>query len=122
MRTIVSTLRTKIENNAKVQKVKELYTRVKLEIWMALATGTALQPTYAATDPNAMIKGIIEQIMALFPAIGVVIALVGAFKLYMAFRNDQPDSYSNAIKDIVIGALLIVFKATIWDNVLKPAL
>lgn len=116
---------TKIEN-----KLLSIPWFVKLglffhECWMeflGIILGTTMSPisVYAQGkldgESSSMIKSIIGAIMAIFPAIGVVIALVGAFKLFMAFRNDQPDAYSGAIKDIVIGGLLIGFKALIWDE------
>ena len=108
--------------------MKQKLMRCKLELFYSLCMiatyCSCVNTTYAATsvDPNNLIKSIIEGVMDLFPAVGIVIALVGAFKLYMAFRNDQPDAYSNSIKDIVIGALLVTFRYTIWDKVLAPLL
>lgn len=65
---------------------------------------------------NLMIN-LLGQIIGLFPAIGIVIAAIGAFKLFMAFRNDQPDAYSGAAKDIVIGIVLIIFDTFIWPTI-----
>ena len=56
-------------------------------------------------------KGLMQK---LFPAVGIVLALVGGFKLFMAFRNDQPDAYSGAAKDIVIGVVLATFATVVW--------
>lgn len=109
--------------------MKQKLMRCKLELFYSLCMiatyCSCVNTTYAtpsSVDPNNLIKSIIEGVMDLFPAVGIVIALVGAFKLYMAFRNDQPDAYSNSIKDIVIGALLVAFRYTIWDKVLAPLL
>lgn len=67
--------------------------------------------------PVSVVLTLLDKIILIFPAIGIGIALVGAFKLFMAFRNDQPDSYSNAIKDISIGVVLIIFKLFIWETI-----
>lgn len=92
-------------------------TQARYELAAMTIGGFSVTNAYAKS-PNAsnIIVSIIDQIITLFPAIGVVIALVGAFKLFMAFRNDQPDAYSNAVKDIVIGVLLITFKMFIWSG------
>ena len=73
------------------------------------------------SDPKAVVVNIMNTLIGLFPAIGIVIAAIGAFKLFMAFRNDQPDAYSGAAKDIVIGVVLVIFKGFIWGP-LKTAL
>lgn len=75
------------------------------------ATGGA-----GGTTPKSVIISIMDTLIDVFPAIGVVLVAIGAYKLFMAFRNDQPDAYSGAAKDIVIGVVLLIFKVFIWDK------
>lgn len=88
----------------------------KLELGTAVTIAMATMPftTYAANQAVTKVMQLLEVIIDVFPAIGIGIALIGAFKLFMAFRNDQPDAYSGAIKDVVIGVVLIAFKLLIW--------
>ena len=66
--------------------------------------------------PKSVIISIMDTLIDVFPAIGVVLVAIGAYKLFMAFRNDQPDAYSGAAKDIVIGVVLLIFKVFIWGK------
>lgn len=100
----------------RLETVKLLLMQAEYEAFAFIAGGCSLSTAYGTGEAPGIIVSIIDQIITLFPAVGVVIALVGAFKLFMAFRNDQPDSYSNAVKDIVIGALLIGFEKLIWSG------
>lgn len=65
---------------------------------------------------NVIVK-LIDIFIDFFPAIGIVIVVVGVYKLFMAFRNDQPDAYSGAAKDIAIGVVMIVFKVFVWNSI-----
>ena len=81
------------------------------------AGGSTTSSGSGSGDPMPLMIKILDQVIKLFPAIGIVIALVGAFKLFMAFRNDQPDAYSGAAKDIVIGVVLFCFDVFIWPTI-----
>ncbi len=51
------------------------------------------------------------------PLIGGVLVLLGVFKLIMAIRNDQPEAQASAARDIVIGAVVVVFGIFLWDPI-----
>ena len=129
-------MKTKPRNSVKARLQKLLmslllfFNDIRLELTgIMLAGGTSVGITAHAggaassgsADPTSIVVSILDTIVGAFPAIGIVLALVGAFKLFMAFRNDQPDAYSGAAKDIVIGVILVVFKAFVWDGI-KTAL
>ncbi len=90
--------------------------RISVMMAALIVSNTFVQTVFAASEATNIVKNIIDAIMTMFPVIGVVLMLVGGFKLFMAFRNNQPDSYSDAAKDIVIGGILIGFKALIWSG------
>lgn len=124
---IIQTVGAKIQNAKKkilaanrrrIEKVAYVVSLAKCELAAAAVGGISVTGAYAETNNDAknIIISIIDQVITLFPAVGVVIALVGGFKLFMAFRNDQPDAYSGAVKDIVIGALLIGFERLMWNG------
>ena len=60
---------------------------------------------------------IADLVVGIFPLIGVFLILVGGFKIFMAYRNNQPEEQTSAAKDIVIGAVLIVFRAFVWTAI-----
>ena len=63
-----------------------------------------LDPT--VTGP---INQIIRVLMGVMGAVGIFFVLSGAFKLVMAYRNDQPEAQAAAAKDLVIGIVLVLF-------------
>ena len=85
------------------------------------ATMTALAavmgPTVFATSPKTLVLTIIGTIVKIFPFVGAFFVVSGVFKLVMAYRNDQPEAQSAAAKDIVIGAVFLVFALFIWQPI-----
>ena len=75
-------------------------------------------PTVLAADsPKTLVLTIIGTIVKIFPFVGAFFVVSGVFKLVMAYRNDQPEAQSAAAKDIVIGAVFIVFALFIWSPI-----
>lgn len=70
-------------------------------------------------DAGGIVAGIAEIVVDIFPLIGIFFVIAGAFKLIMAYRNNQPEDQTSAAKDIVIGAVFIVFRLFVWTT-LKP--
>jgi len=107
----------------RIKKVKEMMVNAKARIQM-LATSIALAlvcqpvPVLASKgDPGTVVKAAIDVVVNIFPFIGAFFVVSGVFKLIMAYRNDQPEAQSGAAKDIVIGAVFIVFKVFAWDQI-----
>lgn len=65
---------------------------------------------------DSIVKTAIDAIVGLFPWVGAFFVVSGAFKLVMAYRGENPEAQTGAAKDIVIGAVLIIFKAFIWES------
>lgn len=70
-------------------------------------------------DPSSLAKYMIDVIVGLFPIIGVFMIVAGAIRLLLAYRNNQPDEYSGAGKDIVIGGAFLAFKYLFWDAIIS---
>lgn len=71
----------------------------------------------APSDPGAVVKAAIGVVVDMFPFVGAFFVVAGIFKLIMAYRNDQPEAQAGAAKDIVIGAVFIVFKVFVWSAI-----
>lgn len=92
----------------------------KYELALSAALSSQNSMAYAAgQSPKAMILSIVDKIVTLFPAIGVVLVAVGVIRLVLAFRGNNPEGYSDAAKDAVIGVALIVFDTFFWDGIKK---
>lgn len=88
---------------------------------MAVSVSTAMyaaspMSVRAASDPGAVVKAACDVVVDMFPFIGAFFIVAGVFKLILAYRNDQPESQAGAAKDIVIGAVFVVFKTFVWNN------
>lgn len=86
-------------------------TKVSLAV-NAIATAIMLSPVANASgggDGAAKMKSLIKEILPYLSIIGIPIALMGGFKLIMAFRNDQGDAVPAAAKDLAIGILITLF-------------
>lgn len=77
--------------------------------------------TLAATDEaggKQGVKSIIEDIMKLFPWIGVIFAVWGGVRIILALRNDgNPEAINGGARDLIVGIALIVFKAMFGDAI-----
>lgn len=71
----------------------------------------------AGGDPSSVVKAAIDVVVKMFPYVGAFFVVAGVFKLIMAYRNDQPEAQAGAAKDIVIGAVFIVFKVFVWTAI-----
>ena len=101
-----------------IEKIKEAKTSI-----VAGANGLAMAifanpAVHAASNgaANAKMTAVLDQIIPYVGAIGIPIACVGAFKLIMAFRNDQGDAVPAAARDLAIGVVLILF-SVIWGAI-----
>lgn len=83
-----------------------------------IALGMPMIVQAAPTSAGEGVKQILNVIAGVFPFIGAFFLVAGAFKLVMAYRNDQPEAQAGAAKDIVIGLVFILFKTLFWDAVL----
>lgn len=83
-----------------------------------MALATAGTNTYAAAgDPSSIVKACVDVVVSIFPYIGAFFIVAGVFKLILAYRNDQPEAQAGAAKDIVIGAVFLVFGTFVWDKI-----
>ena len=86
---------------------------------LAMAAAGFPMTAYAADELMRKVKPLIELIASVFPAVGVFFILLGAWKLFQAFRTDQPDAQAGAAKDIVIGVVFVVFKTFAMPTILS---
>ncbi len=82
-----------------------------------LSTAMVNSGVVCASDPGAVVKAAIGVVVDMFPFVGAFFVVAGVFKLIMAYRNDQPEAQAGAAKDIVIGAVFIVFKVFVWGAI-----
>ena len=103
-----------------MEKIKSKLVNVKQRLEMlttsvALAIATAPASVKAAGDPGSIVKTACDIVVKMFPFIGAFFVVAGVFKLILAYRNDQPEAQAGAAKDIVVGAVFIVFATFVWD-------
>lgn len=108
----------------KLKSRKEIFTKVnewKTRASVAVMTaGVGLSPFAAnakASSAEDAVLQIAELVVNIFPLIGVFFVIAGGFKIFMAYRNNQPEEQTSAAKDIVIGAVLILFRAFAWPTI-----
>jgi hypothetical protein len=109
-----------MEKKNLLNKAKNLVNVAQARTALALAAAASVMgPTVlaAGSDPKTLIQTIIGTIVKIFPFVGAFFVVSGVFKLVMAYRNDQPEAQSAAAKDIVIGAVFIVFALFIWQPI-----
>lgn len=99
-------------------KTKEFAQKLSLTTSLCMTIlATAGANTYAAGDPASIVKACVDVVVSIFPYIGVFFVVAGIFKLILAYRNDQPEAQAGAAKDIVIGAVFLVFGTFVWDKI-----
>lgn len=113
-----SNLITKVKNNL-------MYAKTRTELAVAgVAASMMTNGVYASgaggqAKASSTVSGIVEIVVDIFPWIGIFFVIAGALKLFLAYRNDQPEAQTGAAKDIVIGVVLIVFRAFAWEPISK---
>ena len=69
-----------------------------------------------STSAGSLVNKLADIIVGIFPLIGVFFVISGAVKMFLAYRNDQPEAQAAAAKDIVIGAVFIAFRVFVWNQ------
>lgn len=111
-----------------ISKVSNLIYAGRVKAAMAsTAIMAALPQAVSATSPggtgevNNVVYAVADVIVNIFPFVGIFFILAGVFKMVMAYRDNRPEDQAAAAKDIVIGAVFIVFKVFAWAPI-KAAL
>ena len=92
--------------------------RTALKANVAIATVTsAVLTARCDSTPATIVKTVIGKIVPIFKYVGAFFVVSGVFKLIQAYRTDQPENQASAAKDIVIGAVFIVFDVFIWNGI-----
>lgn len=72
----------------------------------------------ADTDgAESIVLSMVSLVVDIFPLIGIFFVVAGVFKLIMAYRSDNPEGQTAAAKDIVIGAIFLIFRAFAWPAI-----
>lgn len=104
-------------------KMKMGIAKLQLEMLVAsVMIGLTQSKALAAGGQDKVgqiVKGAIDVVVNIFPFIGGFFIVAGVFKLILAYRNDQPEAQAGAAKDIVIGAVFVVFKVFAWEALSK---
>lgn len=110
----------KVRECLETMKMKMGMAKLQLEMLVAsamigLTQSKALANSGGQDKVGQIVKGAIDVVVNIFPFIGGFFIVAGVFKLILAYRNDQPEAQAGAAKDIVIGAVFVVFKVFAWD-------
>lgn len=76
--------------------------------------GSSVTSGASKGEATNLIFDIVDNVVGIFPFIGIFFVVAGGFKLIMAYRNDQPEAQAGAAKDIVIGVVFIAFRVLFW--------
>lgn len=72
----------------------------------------------SAIDGSDKVKKVINQVMELFPWIGVIFAVWGGMKIILALRNDgNPEAINGGARDLIVGIALIFFKTLFGSTI-----
>lgn len=106
----LTTVKNKFNNV--FQKIGAFISKRKAEVYAFFGTVPLMcgMPVYASAF-GAKVEPIASFIVDyIITAIGVFFILAGAVKLFLAYRNNNPDSQTEAAKDIVIGVGFVAFR------------
>ncbi len=72
----------------------------------------------SAIDGSDKVKKVINQVMELFPWIGVIFAVWGGMRIILALRNDgNPEAINGGARDFIVGIALILFKTLFGSTI-----
>lgn len=72
----------------------------------------------SAIDGSDKVKKVINQVMELFPWIGVIFAVWGGMRIILALRNDgNPEAINGGARDLIVGIALMLFKALFGSTI-----
>lgn len=72
----------------------------------------------SAIDGSDKVKKVINQVMELFPWIGVIFAVWGGMRIILALRNDgNPEAINGRARDLIVGIALILFKTLFGSTI-----
>lgn len=72
----------------------------------------------SAIDGSDKVKKVINQVMELFPWIGVIFAIWGGMRIILALRNDgNPEAINGGARDLIVGIALILFKTLFGSTI-----
>ena len=72
----------------------------------------------SAIEGSDKVKTVINQVMELFPWIGVVFAVWGGMRIVIAIRNDgNPEAINGGARDLIVGIALILFKTLFGSTI-----
>lgn len=72
----------------------------------------------SAIDGSDKVKKVINQVMELFPWIGVIFAVWGGMRIILALRNDgNPEAINGGARDLIVGIALLLFKTLFGSTI-----
>ena len=66
---------------------------------------------------GSLMKSILDKVVHIFLFMGAFFVVSGVYKLVMAYKDNQPEQQNAAVRDIVIGVVLIVFDTVLWTPI-----
>lgn len=106
-----------------VNKLTTAMNSAKVKVgYCSMVAASALTTVYARADEGtgeSIVRTALDKVIGIFPWIGAFFIASGVFKLIMAYRGENPEAQTGAAKDIVIGAVLVIFDVFIWTAIDK---
>ena len=69
------------------------------------------------TSGGGLVKTILNIVINIFVLMGAFFLVSGIYKLVMAYKDNQPEQQNAAVRDIVMGVILIVFRVFLWNPI-----
>lgn len=66
---------------------------------------------------GGLVKTILDIVINIFVLMGAFFLVSGIYKLVMAYKDNQPEQQNAAVRDIVMGVILIVFRVFLWKPI-----
>lgn len=93
-------------------QISTLWTKANIFL---MKNGFVANAGVAGTDK---VKQVINQVMELFPWIGLIFAVWGGMRIILALRNDgNPEAINGGARDLIVGIALILFKTLFGETI-----
>lgn len=88
------------------------------KLWLSaslFAMTLAMPTTYCSSAPSTdtVMKGVIEIIFEVAKYVGIVLAVSGIFQLILAYKDDNADGQSRAVRLVVVALVLLGLKTLV---------
>jgi len=86
------------------------------KLWLSaslFAMTLAMTTTFCAPSTDQVMNGVIEIIFEVAKYVGIVLAVSGIFQLILAYKDDNADGQSRAVRLVVVALVLLGLKTLV---------